>query len=42
MVGKKVMIYDYPDVTLSIQHCGESFEYSIFDKRRHVQQGEEE
>ncbi len=40
LVGKKVMIYDYPDGMLSIQHCGESFEYSIFDKLRHVQQGE--
>ena len=34
------MIYDYPDGTLSIQYCGESFEYSIFDKLRDVQQGE--
>ena len=40
LVGKKVMIYDYPDGTLSIQYCGESFEYSVFDKLRNVQQGE--
>ena len=40
LVGKKVMIYDYPDGTISIQYCGESLEYSIFDKLRAVQQGE--
>ncbi len=40
LVGKKVMIYDYPDGTISIQHCGESFEYIVFDKVRHVQQGD--
>jgi len=39
LIGKPVMIYDYPDGTISIQHCGEELSYSVFDKLRSVQQG---
>jgi hypothetical protein len=40
LIGKSVMVYDYPDGTISIKYCGEELTFSIFDKLRSVQQGE--
>ncbi|MCG6202803.1 hypothetical protein [Psychromonas antarctica] len=40
LVGKNVMIYDYPDGTVSIKHCGNALPYQIFDKLRQVNQAE--
>ncbi|MCL1127668.1 ISNCY family transposase [Shewanella surugensis] len=40
LVNKAVMIYDYPDGTISLRYCGEELTYSIFDKLRSVQQGD--
>jgi len=39
LAGKNVMIYDYPDGTLSIKHCGKALPYHVFDKLRQVNQG---
>nr|SHO10280.1 Putative phage intergrase [Moritella viscosa] len=39
LAGKNVMIYDYPDGTLSIKHCGKALPYQVFDKLRQVNQG---
>ena len=30
------MIYDYPDGTIDIKHCGKSFNCTVFDKLRTV------
>lgn len=38
LIGKPVMVYDYPDGTVSIKHCGQELTYSVFDKLRHVNQ----
>jgi len=40
LVGKNVMVYDYPDGTVSIKHCGNALPYQVFDKLRQVNQGE--
>jgi hypothetical protein len=40
LVGKNVMVYDYPDGTVSIKHCGNALPYKIFDKLRQVNQAE--
>ena len=40
LAGKNVMIYDYPDGTLSIKHCGKELPYQVFDKLRQVNQAE--
>ena len=40
LAGKNVMIYDYPDGTLSIKHCGKGLSYQVFDKLRQVNQTE--
>ena len=34
------MIYDYPDGTVSIKHCGKALTYQVFDKLRQVNQAE--
>ncbi|MDD9158433.1 ISNCY family transposase, partial [Aliivibrio sp. S4TY2] len=36
LIGKKLMIYDYPDGTIDIKHCGKSFKCTVFDKLRTV------
>ncbi len=36
LIGKKVMIYDYPDGTIDIKHCGKTLKVSVFDKLRTV------
>ena len=36
LIGKKLMIYDYPDGTIDIKHCGKSFNCTVFDKLRTV------
>ena len=36
LIGKKVMIYDYPDGTIDIKHCGKSLKITVFDKLRTV------
>jgi hypothetical protein len=38
LAGKNVMIYDYPDGTVSIKHCGKALPYTVFDKLRQVNQ----
>ena len=38
LIGKPVMIYDYPDGTIDIKHCGQTLSYSVFDKLRTVTQ----
>lgn len=38
LIGKPVMVYDYPDGTVSIKHCGQPLTYSVFDKLRRVNQ----
>ena len=40
LAGKNVMIYDYPDGTVSIKHCGKALPYKVFDKLRQVNQAE--
>lgn len=40
LVGKNVMVYDYPDGTVSIKHCGKALPYQVFDKLRQVNQAE--
>ena len=34
------MVYDYPDGTVSIKHCGKALPYQVFDKLRQVNQAE--
>ena len=38
LIGKPVMIYDYPDGNIDIKHCGQSLPYCVFDKLRTVTQ----
>lgn len=38
MIGKPIMVYDYPDGTISIKHCSRPLTYSVFDKLRNVAQ----
>jgi hypothetical protein len=38
LIGKPVMVYDYPDGAVSIKHCGQPLTYSVFDKLRNVNQ----
>ena len=38
LIGKPVMVYDYPDGTISIKHCGQPLTYAVFDKLRNVNQ----
>ena len=38
LIGKPIMVYDYPDGTISIKHCGQSLTYYVFDKLRNVNQ----
>ena len=38
LIGKPIMVYDYPDGTISIKHCGQPLTYSVFDKLRNVDQ----
>ncbi|MCD9463399.1 ISNCY family transposase [Photobacterium phosphoreum] len=38
LIGKPIMVYDYPDGTISIKHCGQPLTYSVFDKLRTVNQ----
>lgn len=38
LAGKQVMIYDYPDGTVSIKYCGQALSYHVFDKLRQVNQ----
>lgn len=40
LAGKNVMVYDYPDGTVSIKHCGKALTYQVFDKLRQVNQAE--
>ena len=40
LIGKKVMIHDYPDGKINIKHCGKPLPYSIFDKLQNIRQGE--
>jgi hypothetical protein len=40
LIGKNVMVYDYPDGTVSIKHCGNALPYQVFDKLRQVNQAE--
>lgn len=38
LAGKNVMVYDYPDGTVSIKYCGKALPYKVFDKLRQVNQ----
>ena len=38
LIGKPIIVYDYPDGTISIKHCGQPLTYSVFDKLRNVDQ----
>jgi len=38
LAGKNVMVYDYPDGTVSIKYCGKALPYQVFDKLRQVNQ----
>ena len=40
LIGKKVMIHDYPNGSIDVKHCGESLSYRVFDKLDKVRQGE--
>lgn len=31
LIGKSVVVYDYPDGTISIKYCGEELTFSVFD-----------
>jgi hypothetical protein len=38
--GKNIMVYNYPDGTVSIKHCGKALTYQVFDKLLQVNQAE--
>lgn len=40
LVGKNVMIYDYPDSSIDIKYLGKSLEFSAFDHLEVIRQGE--
>lgn len=40
LIGKKVMVHDYPDGGINIKHCGKSLSYRVFDKLQDIRQGE--
>lgn len=40
LIRKKVMIFDYPDGTITIKHCGMDLSFTIFDKLQEVNQAE--
>lgn len=40
LVGKNVMIYDYPDGNMDIKYLGKSLEFSAFDHLEVIRQGE--
>ncbi|WP_201798370.1 hypothetical protein [Photobacterium phosphoreum] len=40
LVGRSIMIHDYPDDQIDIKHLGQSLGYSIFDKLERINQGE--
>ena len=40
LVGRSIMIHDYPDGQIDIKHLGQSLGYSIFDKLERINQGE--
>ena len=40
LIRKKVMIFDYPDGTITIKHCGVDLSFTIFDKLQEVNQAE--
>ena len=36
LIGKKVMVHNYPDGTIDIKHCGKSLKVTVHDKLRTV------
>ena len=40
LIGKNVMVYDYPAGTVSIKHCSNALPYQVFNKLRQVNQAE--
>lgn len=38
LIGKPIMVYDYPDGAISIKHCGQPLTYSVFDKLSNMDQ----
>lgn len=40
LIGKNVMIYDYPDGSIDIKHLGKSLEFTAFDHLEVIRQGE--
>ncbi|WP_237362340.1 hypothetical protein [Vibrio marisflavi] len=40
LIGKKVMVHDYPNGCIDVKYCGESLPCKAFDKLDKVRQGE--